>query len=357
MANPNSFPYWRYQDIQIPDVALRTQFEANMKTGNFAEALRILRANKNQLQGKSFVAETINTIINSLILVESQYEDGSNAFLSDLANKFNEMITELRNRGEFDSNIKYVPYNFVTYNNEIYMCYDSPPVGTLPTNENYWLLLNLDGDYGAPGTDLTMKFNWDKDTSYVPNDLVVYDNIIYAALSQNINTVPPDNPNIWLLFLKVTKGSITVGMTPPDIYTNNTVWFQTKVDPLTVSPTTPIVGLFKRYNEPQQIWEEMYPLTNEVLVVDSDEFANPIEYETRTLETNKLATTGVRLIRNLTEDSLIDVTPAPDMTPQEKSVYDVLQIFISTSLGAITFKTPEDMSSVASSVEINIRIV
>ena len=59
MANPNNLPYLRYQDIQIPDVQLRTQFQQFFQTGNYVEAISILSGNAAQLQGKAFIANNL----------------------------------------------------------------------------------------------------------------------------------------------------------------------------------------------------------------------------------------------------------------------------------------------------------
>ena len=71
MANPNSlFPWLKYQDIQIADIALRTQFESYMSVGNYSQALRLLSDNQSQLQGKAWIGDSINTLVNGIITLD-----------------------------------------------------------------------------------------------------------------------------------------------------------------------------------------------------------------------------------------------------------------------------------------------
>ena len=349
MPNPNTIPYLRYQDIQLPDVNLRQQFQEYMATGQYNEAMVLLLTNQ-QLQGKAYIASAINTIINGVMDLEERYYNGTTVFLSNLAAQYNLLINNLKRSGTWNNSIQYTPYNFVIYNQEFYMCIVQPPIGTLPTDDNYWVYVGLRGNPGAPGVDLIMQYEWEAGKTYNPNDLVTHDGDIYVALTQNTGLPPDLNPSTWLLFLKMDKGGITVGITPPDLPSNNAMWFQTQSDPSTATTTTPIIGQFKRYIAEQEIWDEMYPNTLFNLLVDADNFEPNVFITQQTIQkTDWTSNTWSYIYNNLTEQNIVDILPVNEMTEAQIELYNSLSISISDITITLT-------SSITPTTSLTIRI-
>ena len=144
MANPNSlFPWLKYQDIQIADIALRTQFESYMSVGNYSQALRLLSDNQSQLQGKAWIGDSINTLVNGIITLESLYNDNVIKFLSDLSETLQSLVDNYRNVGTWIVGNEYKELNFVAYDNEMYMALQDVPANTPITDTNYWLYVGL----------------------------------------------------------------------------------------------------------------------------------------------------------------------------------------------------------------------
>lgn len=257
MSNLNTIPWLHYQDIQIPDVAIRQQFDQFMQNGQYVEAINLLNGSQ-QLIGKAFVADTITKIVNGILTLQTTFDDGVNIFLSDLALQYDAMVDALKKVGEWNSLAWYIPYNFVIYNQEIYMAIDSVPISTPPTDTQYWLKLGLKGKDGVPGTNVTMRYEWQSIREYTPYDVVAYGTNLYVALQANMNVIPGTDNAIWLLFLQTEKGKINVGTTAPVPAVQNTIWFKTDVDPLTA--TFPLIGQFYRYTS-DNTWEEMHPQT------------------------------------------------------------------------------------------------
>lgn len=280
--NPNTIPWLHYQDVQISDVAVRQQFNQYMMNGQYSEAISLLNNNEEQLQGKAFVADTIVKITNGIIDLQDRFNNGVNLFLSNLASQYMTMIDNLKNMETWNASVQYYPYNFVIYQNEIYMTIDTPPLATLPTNTTYWLYLNIRGEQGAPGTDVIMRYNWNDFRTYQLNDLVVYNNNIYVALRENTNVVPGTSADDWLVFISITAGGINVGVNPPSEAVFNTVWFKTDIDPLTATGTNGVIGQLYFYNQLNE-WEELYPETIFTWIVDRDEYAPIIKTEQVTI--------------------------------------------------------------------------
>lgn len=352
MANPNTIPYLRYQDIQIPDIQLKTQFKQYFQTGHYAEALSVINGNIDQLQGKAFIASAINTITSALLLVENYYNNDVVVYLSNLLTQFQNLIDNFKKRGEWVSTIQYTPYNFVIYNNNIYMCFQQPPVNTLPTDENYWIFLGLEGVQGKPGTDVVMEYDWEPTTSYQKNDLVVYNGLIYVALKDNTGIVPGTDVanNTWLVFIMFDKGQIYVGPNPPTALNDNTIWFKTDSDPSIATTTNPIIGEFQRYYFDTALWDSMYPNTVHNWVINYDNYTPTIFVTEITIGISDWQSNKWSFIyNNLTEQSMVDILPNGSLNATQADLYNSLSINITNNLIELT-------ASVTPSVSLPIRI-
>lgn len=353
MPNPNTLEWLHYQDIQIPDVTLRQQFRQYMQTGQYAQALAILTNNAAQLKGKAYIADTINTIINGVVNLQERYNTGVTVYLADLLTQFNTLVDNLRRKGTWQSTVQYTPYNFVVYNNEVYMCIAKPSIGTLPTDTTYWLYLGLRGEQGAPGIDVNMRYTWNSANTYNPNDLVVYGTNIYVALVQNTGITPGSDSNTWGIFIAIAPGQINVGTAAPSKYVQNTIWFQTQTDPLAQTTATPLVGQFYRYNTDLNDWEEMYP---NVLFRWLDGYDN---YVPSAVEVNINIQPSYwqnqQFTYNyptLTDTSFVQIYPASGITAAQYAMYNTLSVSVSGT--TITLST--SMTTPTSDVPIIIKI-
>ena len=353
MPNPNTLNWLHYQDIQIPDVELRQQFIQYCQNGQFNEALILLTNNADQLEGKAFIADSINTIITGLLALENYYYEGVTVYLSNLATQYQTLINNFRKRSNWLNSVQYTPYNFVVYDNDIYMCFQQPPVGTLPTNTTYWIHLGLKGIDGQPGVNVVMEYDWEQTTSYQTNDLVVYNNNIYVALKDNTGVVPGTDEDTWLVFIQFDKGQIYVGTEPPASLNNNVVWFQTQTDPSQATDTTPIVGQFQRYLFDYSSWDPMYPNTVFNWVQDYSNYAQPVFVDTVTIQTSDwVSNQWTYTYDKLTEQSVVDILPNGTMSTAQQDIYNNLSIAISgTTITLTSGVTP------TSALTIRIRII
>ena len=338
MPNPNTIEWLHYQDIQIPDVTLRQQFRQYMQTGQYAQALAILTNNADQLKGKAYIADTINTIVNGVVNLQERYNTGVTVYLTDLVTQFNTLIDNLRKKGTWQSTVQYTPYNFVLYNNNIYMCIAKPPIGTLPTNTTYWLYLGLQGQQGEPGIDVNMTFDWNSGTPYQPNDLVVYQGNIYCAKIANTG-VPPTNTNTWTLFLLLGEGKINVGVNPPDKPARDMIWFQTQSDPDSATTTDPIIGTFKRYNRDTEQWDNMYPNVLFTWINGTGSYApikrnNDMTIAVVDWQNNEWTYTNP----TITANSVIEVWPN-NLSAVQYTLYNHLSIVVNTGSLTLTSST------------------
>ena len=339
MPNPNTIPWLHYQDIQIPDYNLQQLFMQYYKQGQYQEALSLLAGNSAQLQGKAFIASTINTIVSGLLTLEDYYNTGVTVFLSNLATQYQQMVNNLKRAGNWNATLQYTPYNFVRYNDEIYMCIEQPPIGTLPTDDTYWLYLNIRGIDGDPGIDVIMRYDWNDTDTYNINDLVVYNDTWWVALQQNTNVVPGEDANVWLEFVYISKTEIYVNINPPDLPSNNTVWFKPQTDPSVATTTTPIIGQFYRYVEQTQAWDEMYPNVLFQMLAGSGDFI-PVTKVLTVNTSQGTFTNQTWTYENIafTTVSYIDVLPVSGMSLVQQAAYDSFT-GITVNVGSIALTT------------------
>lgn len=335
MANPNSlFPWLKYQDIQIADVALQTQFESYMSVGNYSQALSLLSNNQSQLQGKAWIGDTINTLVNGIISVESLYNDNVIKFLSDLSETLQSLVDNYRNVGTWIVGNEYKELNFVAYDNEMYMALQDVPANTPITDTNYWLYVGLRGEQGVAGVNVRQQYDYSSGKAYNINDLVVYQGQIYVALKSNTNVLPT-NSDTWLLYERVVKANIYVSnVAPTEELINGKIWFKTQSDPYTHLADTPIIGTFMMYQN--GTWEEMYPDTIFDWVEDKDQYRE-VGFEFQAIiQTNEWNNLSVDVSNNhITIDSIVNVMPQSNMSNTQWVEYNKLES-VTVANGKIT---------------------
>lgn len=101
-------------------------------------------------------------------------------------------------RGVWSSIVQYHPNDIVAYLGSSYACYNTPPVGGLPTNTTYWQLIasvgsqGVAGPVGPAGEGLGFVFRgpWSTLTAYHVNDVVSLLGSSYVAVSANTGVNP-----------------------------------------------------------------------------------------------------------------------------------------------------------------------
>lgn len=209
-----SFDIIKWQDLALKNESLRQQFMQYFREGYYSQALALITDNAD-IDSETVRPEVFNMINTSLTYLQNLYYNSVEVVLSEDEQQFQLMINNFINKKEFSATATYVPYNFVVYNQEIYMCLKATTAGILPTNTDYWLLIGLKGEIGATAIDTTLKYKWDYKITYSVKDVVTYDNILYVAKTRNNNSQPDINPEDWEIFMKIPRAKIIVSPTEP----------------------------------------------------------------------------------------------------------------------------------------------
>ena len=187
-------------DMHLSSQSTFLDYYYAMQSNNVSYANSILTNNptvKNQI----ITADNINILLNETYRRELQPKIDIDYFLAGLQAVFEKMILYTRVMGEWDKDTQYNVHNFVYYKGKGYYAYTNsqPPIGTLPTDTNYWLEYDIRGEKGYGGINLNLRFDWDNTQDYKVGDVVVFQNKMWYAIADNTNYEPNLNHYPWVI--------------------------------------------------------------------------------------------------------------------------------------------------------------
>lgn len=213
-------------DMHLSSRDLFLNYYYAMQSNNVSSANSIL-LNNPSLANQITNSQNVNYLINGVNEREIEPKRDIDYYLDKLYQDFLVMINNTRVRGDFDSTVRYYPHNLVYYNGKGYYALKEPPIGTLPTNTEYWLEFDIRGFQGYGGLDLNLKFNWDNTISYKKGDIVIYRNKMWYALADNTNYEPNLNHYPWVIISMPKMANKTpIQRATPTGYDTGDFWFQ-----------------------------------------------------------------------------------------------------------------------------------
>lgn len=213
-------------DMHLSSRDLFLNYYYAMQSNNTSSANSIL-LNNPSLANQITNSQNINYLINGVNEREIEPKRDIDYYLDKLYQDFLVMINNTRVRGDFDSTVQYYPHNLVYYNGKGYYALKEPPIGTLPTNTEYWLEFDIRGFQGYGGLDLNLKFNWNNTISYKKGDIVIYKNKMWYALADNTNYEPNLNHYPWVIISMPKMANKTpIQRATPTGYDTGDFWFQ-----------------------------------------------------------------------------------------------------------------------------------
>lgn len=206
----------KWQDLALENEPLRQQFMQYFREGYYFQAIDLIKDNINNIDSEAFLPDVFNILNSALTFLQNLYYNSVEVVLSEDEQEFQFMINSFINKKQFDATAIYIPYNFVVYNEQIYLCIKETTAGILPTNTAYWVLIGLKGEVGATAIDIQLRYDWDYQITYSPKDVVTYNNILYVAKLRNNNSQPDINPVDWEVLMKIPRAKIIVSPTEPN---------------------------------------------------------------------------------------------------------------------------------------------
>ncbi|MEG1724457.1 MAG: hypothetical protein RR313_03615 [Anaerovoracaceae bacterium] len=213
------------QDLQLDNAQLRQQYYDFFLAGDYASAFQLIVANPS-LNSQVLKKENLNALVDAILTLENYFQNGVTDYLQNELNRFELNIDELIYMNQFSPVEKYEINNCVIFNEIIYFCYVSPPIGTSPNNTTYWINLGLKGENGANSLGVNYVGEWIPTTPYLQKDMVVYDKKIYVAKVSNLNKFPNTSPNEWLLAVDFIPQGIYVSAIADPNWKDGAIWIK-----------------------------------------------------------------------------------------------------------------------------------
>lgn len=228
----DSFPTWF--NIVATDGPLIQQYQSALQAGNTTLANQIL-AQIPQGTQKIIKASDLNLITSAMLAVERFYKNNIADYVEDKQVEWLSVINQFSYKGTWSTGTSYQVNNLVTYTTSgltlVYLATSTPPVGTVPTNTQYWRLLTIQGQPGPSGIGLSYRQEWNSATQYSVNDSVTYDGVLWMALQANQNVQPGTNSSYWQIVITFATTIYPIQNTEP-VYANaGSLWFNTQNNP------------------------------------------------------------------------------------------------------------------------------
>lgn len=214
-------------DMHLSNSELFQNYYNNIASRNVSGANQIIENNE-QLQNQITDSDNVNKLIERVNSNEQQIKTDVDEYLQDQLNAFQDLINQTKVAGEFNVATQYELHNLVYYQDKGYYAYKTPPIGTLPTDTNYWLEYDIRGIKGYGGLNLNYRFTWNADIQYQVMDCVVYQNKLWFANQPSKGTPPSLAHFPWLpimMPLEPVKAQISTTQ-PTTAMSTGDFWFK-----------------------------------------------------------------------------------------------------------------------------------
>lgn len=215
-------------DMHLSSQATFMDYYTAMQNNNISNAANILKNNPS-VANQIMNADNINILLNETYRRELTPKIDIDYFLEGLLSVYQKMIDYTRVMGEWDANTQYNVHNLVYYNEKAYYVYPNttPPIGTPPTDTQYWEEYDIKGFQGYGGINLNFKFNWDNTQSYKVGDVVIFQNKMWYAVADNTNYEPNLNHYPWVVIsMPKLPDKTPIQRAIPNGYDIGDFWFQ-----------------------------------------------------------------------------------------------------------------------------------
>lgn len=221
-------------NILASDGPLITQYQTALQAGNIAQANQIL-AQIPQGTQKIITATDLNKLTQAIQAIERFYKTDVKPYIQSQQESWLNIINQFSYEGVWSNGTSYVTNNIVSYITGgltlLFIATSNPPIGTAPTNTQYWRLLTIQGQPGESGDGLSYRQEWNNAVQYNVNDSVTYDGILWMALRVNRNIQPGTDSSYWKNVMSLEATSYPIQDTEPINQSAGSLWFNTQNNP------------------------------------------------------------------------------------------------------------------------------
>lgn len=218
-------------NMTVDDGVAITGYQKAMQAGNNTLARQYYSQITNANQ-KFINATKMNTLMDTCVALQKFYKTDIEPYVSSLQTTWESSVNRFNYIGDYSASQQYEIHNFITYNvngdSIVYICVARPPVGTSPTNSNYWRQLSFKGIQGISGENLSFRYAWKSDETYYVEDVVVYDNVVWGCLVQNTNQTPQSGSTYWQSIYSPQQVVYPFSTIEPTNMQEGYLWFKRK---------------------------------------------------------------------------------------------------------------------------------
>ena len=218
-------------NMAIADGPAIKGYQQAMQNGNNALAQQYYAQITNADQ-KFIDATKMNKLMDTCVALQKFYLTDIQPYVENLQTEWTNRIERFNYLGDYSASTLYAVNNFVTYTGSgvrnVYICVKVPPIGTALTNTTYWRKLTIQGLQGASGENLSFIYGWKSDEIYYPQDVVVYDNVVWGCSIQNSNQTPQSGSIYWKTIYSPEQVVYPFSVEEPTNMQVGYLWFKIK---------------------------------------------------------------------------------------------------------------------------------
>lgn len=230
---PNQIDSFTIQtDISNSDIPTVQQYQALLTSTSPLNPTQQaqLTSLTQQLQsaGKLLSADFLNSLANAIVSTESYFLNTVNSDITNMENTFAAKVAKFSNQGTYNPATNYMDMNFVTWNNQSYICTLDNTINIDPSHTSNWVLIaaqGATGPTGPAGASLSYIGTYSSLSTYQQNQLVSYNGSTYICTQNNVTGQTPTNTTYWTEF--VTGATPLAQSTAPTSPVVNQLWINT----------------------------------------------------------------------------------------------------------------------------------
>ena len=226
--------FLNYINITATDAPLIVQYVEAMRNGDYTEAQNILQQIPNATR-KIIQATDLNKLSEAILALERFFKTDIQPYITEKQEEWQNIIDRFSYKGAWSSGTSYSVNNMVSYtigtNEFIYIATGNPPIGTVPTNSQYWRLLTIQGQQGQSGPGWSYRQEWNSAVQYNTDNVVSYEGVLYQALRDTLGEQPDITPSAWKEVVQISAASYPIQPTEPTNQQPGDLWFNTSTTP------------------------------------------------------------------------------------------------------------------------------
>lgn len=226
--------FLNYINITATDAPLIVQYVEAMRNGDYTGAQNILQQIPNATR-KIIQAADLNKLSEAILALERFFKTDIQPYITEKQEEWQNIIDRFSYKGAWSSGTSYSVNNMVSYtigtNEFIYIATGNPPIGTVPTNSQYWRLLTIQGQQGQSGPGWSYRQEWNSAVQYNTDNVVSYKGVLYQALRDTLGEQPDITPSAWKEVVQISAASYPIQPTEPANQQPGDLWFNTSTTP------------------------------------------------------------------------------------------------------------------------------